>query len=102
MTPRWHDGVRRRVRLVDEVIVLCGEHTADSDRVTAEVRIALEEAKPCLLLWGRRERMCSMPIGVKRTAVMYSWTLASLGNLVSQTLRDAQPLDIPENCKRST
>jgi Thoeris protein ThsB, TIR-like domain len=102
MTNRWHEGVRRQVRLVDEVIVLCGEHTGDSDRVTAEVRIAQEEQKPCLLLWGRRERMCSMPIGVKRTAVMYAWTRESLLHLVSQTLRDAQPVDIPADCKRST
>jgi hypothetical protein len=100
MTDRWHDGVRRRVRAADEVIVICGEHTAASDRVNAELRIAQEEQKPYLLLWGRRERMCSMPLGVKRTACMYSWTWETLVNLVAQTLRDARPLEIPENCKR--
>jgi hypothetical protein len=101
MTPRWHEGVRRRVRAADEVIVICGEHTAASDRVNAEMRIAQEEQKPYLLLWGRRERMCSMPVGVKRTAVMYAWTWETVVSLVAQTLRDAQPLDIPENCKRA-
>ena len=88
------------MRDADEVVVICGEHTATSERVNIELRIAGEEQKPCLLLWGRRERMCSMPIGVKRTACMYSWTWETLVHLVAQTLRDAQPLEIPENCKR--
>ena len=101
MTDRWHDGVRRRVRDADEVIVICGEHTGASDRVTTELRIAQEEQKPYLLLWGRRERMCSMPAGVKRSACMYTWTWETLVNQVAQTLRDARPLEIPENCKRS-
>jgi hypothetical protein len=100
MTPRWHDDVRRRVRAADEVIVICGEHTAGSDRVHAEMRIAQEEHKPCLLLWGRRERMCSMPLGVKRTAVMHAWTWERVIYLVPQTLREAKPLEIPDDCKR--
>jgi hypothetical protein len=101
MTGRWHDGVRRRVRAADEVIVICGEHTADSIRMNAELRIAQEEQKPYLLLWGRRERMCSMPLGLKRTACMYSWSRETLMHLVTQTLRDARPVEIPDNCKRS-
>ncbi len=88
------------MRDADEIIVICGEHTGASDRVSAEMRIAQEEQKPYLLLWGRPERMCSMPLGVKRTACMYRWTRESLMMLVAQTLRDAQPLVIPENCKR--
>ena len=101
MTDRWHAGVRRRVRDADEIVVICGAHTAASDRVNAELRIAQEEQKPYLLLWGRREQMCSMPIGVKRTACMYVWTRETLMHLVAQTLRDAQPLKVPEDCKRS-
>jgi hypothetical protein len=102
MSDRWHAGVRRQVRNADEMIVICGEHTAESDRVNAELRIALEEQKPYLLLWGRRERMCSMPIGVKRTACMYSWSRETLMQLIAQTLHDARPIEIPENCKRSS
>jgi MTH538 TIR-like domain (DUF1863) len=100
MTDRWHAGVRRRMRNADEIVVICGEHTAASERMHTELRIAQEEQKPFLLLWGRRERMCSMPVGVKRTACMYTWTWETLVHLVAQTLRDAQPLEIPENCKR--
>ena len=84
MTDRWHAGVRRRVRDADEVIVICGEHTAASERMNTELRIAQEENKPYLLLWGRRERMCSMPVGVKRTACMYSWTRETLVHLVAR------------------
>jgi len=100
MTDRWQAGVRRRLRGADEMIVICGEHTATSERMNTELRIAREEQKPYLLLWGRRERMCSMPSGVKRTAVMYTWTWETLVHLVAQTLRDAQPLEVPESCKR--
>ena len=102
MTERWHAGVRRRVRDADEMIVICGEHTADSDRMNAELRIAEEEQKPYLLLWGRRGLMCSMPIGVKRTACMYVWTRETLMHLIAQTLRDARPLEVPGDCKRSS
>ena len=100
MTDRWHEGARRRLRDADEVIVICGEHTAGSDRVNAELRIAQEEQKPYLLIWGRRERMCSMPVGLKRTACMYAWTWETLVNQVAQTLRDARPLEIPDSYKR--
>lgn len=100
MTDRWRAGLRRRVRDADEIIVICGEHTATSERMHTELRTAQEEQKPYLLLWGRRDRMCSMPLGVKRTACMYAWTRESLVYQVAQTLRDAQPLEIPENCKR--
>ena len=100
MSDRWQAGVRPRKRDADELIVICGEHTAASERVNTELRIAQEERKPYLLLWGRRERMCSMPHGVKRTSCMYSWTRETLAQLVSQTLREAQPLEIPESCKR--
>ena len=100
MSDRWHAGLRRRVRDAEEIVVICGEHTGASERMNAELRIAQEEQKPYLLLWGRRDRMCSMPLGVKRTACMHSWTRETLLQLIAQTLRDARPLEIPENCRR--
>jgi hypothetical protein len=57
MTDRWDERVRHQISQADEVIVICGEHTASSVRVKAELRIAQEEQKPYFLLWGRRERM---------------------------------------------
>src|SRR5262245_27952779 len=100
MTERWHQGVRRRIRAADHVIVICGENAATSNRMNAELRIAHEERKPYLLLWGRRERMCSMPIEVKRTGCMYHWSRDTLMHLIAQSLREARPVEVPEFCKR--
>ena len=69
-------------------------------RVSAELRIAQEEQKPYFLLWGRREIMCTKPVGSKRDEGMYSWTWGILQNQIVTTLRQAEPLEIPENCKR--
>jgi hypothetical protein len=89
MTDGWRDGLRRSVRDSDEVIVICGEHTSASERMSVELRIAQQEQKPCLLLWGRRGRMCSMPHGIAQDASMYTWTWEVLVRQVAQTLRDA-------------
>jgi len=100
VTERWCESVRRRIRNADQVIVICGEHTEDSLRVNSELRIAQEESKPYLLLWGRRERMCTMPARVARAGCMYSWTWEILTQQVTETLRKAQPLEVPERYKR--
>jgi hypothetical protein len=100
MTDRWDEKVRRQISEVDEVIVICGEHTASSVRVNAELRIAQEEQKPYFLLWGRRERMCTRPAGSKRDDSMYSWTWEILQDQITTTLRDAQPREVPERYKR--
>jgi len=100
MTDLWDEKLRRRICEADEVIVICGEHTADSPRVSAELRIAQEEQKPYFLLWGRRESMCTKPVGSKRDEGMYSWTWEILQNQIVTTLRQAEPLEIPEHCKR--
>jgi hypothetical protein len=100
MTDLWEERVRRRISEVDEVIVICGEHTADSGRVSTELRIAQEEQTPYFLLWGRRECMCTKPAGAKRDEGMYSWTWEILLNQITATLRNARPLEIPERYKR--
>ena len=97
----WTTNSRARIRAADEVVVICGEHTNDSERVAAELRIAQEEGKPYLLLWGRREIMCTKPDGAKPGDAMYSWTRAILESELSATLRKAKPLEVPESCKRA-
>jgi hypothetical protein len=99
-TDRWGERVRRRICGADEVIVICGEHTEASPRVSAELRIAQEEHKPYFLLWGRRERMCTKPVGAKPNEGMYSWTWEILQNQIVTILRNARPLTIPECYKR--
>jgi len=100
MTDLWEETVRRRISEADEVIVICGEHTAASMRMSTELRIAQEEEKPYFLLWGRRESMCTKPVGAKRDEGMYSWTWEILQNQIVTTLRNAKPLEIPERYKR--
>ena len=101
MTDRWDEKVRRQISEVDEVIVICGEHTASSVRVNAELRIAQEEQKPYFLLWGRRERMCTKPTGSKRVDSMYSWTWEILQDQIVSTLRNARPREVAERYKRA-
>ena len=101
MTDRWDEKVRRQISAVDEVIVICGEHTASSVRVKAELRIAQEEQKPYFLLWGRRERMCTRPAGSRRDDSMYSWTWEILQDQIVSTLRNARPREVAERYKRA-
>jgi hypothetical protein len=100
MSETWATTSRNRIRAADEVVVICGEHTNASPRVAAELRIAREEGKPYLLLWGRRELMCTKPEGAKPTDAMYSWTRDILESQISATLRNSNPLQVPESCKR--
>jgi hypothetical protein len=74
MTPAWTASSRSRIRAADEVVVICGEHTDASPRVAAELRMAQEEERPYLLLWGRRELMCTKPTTARNADSMYSWT----------------------------
>ena len=97
-----NERVRRRIRGADEVIVICGEHTAKSPRVSEELRIAQEENKPYFLLWGRREIMCTRPSSARAKDSMYSWTREILHDQITLTLRSAQIQEVPEDCKRMT
>jgi len=84
------DRARRRIREADQVIVICSEHTGSSTRVTAELLIAQEEGVPYFLLWGRREIMCTKPIGAKPSEGMYSWTRQVLRDQISLVHRRAE------------
>jgi len=99
VTERWCEATRRDIRDADQVIVICGEHTRDCARVNAELDIALEEKKPYFLLWGRRERDCTMPQRVQRTGCMYSWSPEILLQQI-WALRKTRLLDIPDRAKR--
>lgn len=94
------EKARAEIQAVDEVVVICGEHTHESKRVAIELSIAREESKPYLLLWGRREKMCTKPDGAMSTDAMYSWTREILESQISMMLRNAKPFEVPENCKR--
>ncbi len=82
-------GLRRRIREADLVIVICGEHTDASKGVFAELRIAQEEQKPYFLLWGRRDRMCTKPVGAKSSEGIYNWTSEILQDQITLMTRKA-------------
>jgi hypothetical protein len=96
------ERVRRRIREADQVIVICGEHTEGSTRVSAELLIAQEERTPYFLLWGRREIMCTKPIGAKPAEGMYSWTPQILQNQIALTFRKAQSDAAAETVRDAT
>jgi hypothetical protein len=78
---------RRRIRAADQVIVICGEHTNSSVRVSVEVGLAQQEGTPYFLLWGRRDHMCTKPVGSKNAEGMYSWTRQILQEQIAFTVR---------------
>ena len=85
-----NDVVRNRIRGADQVIVLCSKHTESSIPVSTELRIAQEEKKPYFLLWGRREIMCTKPMGARPADGMYGWTRQILRDQMAFTLRQAR------------
>jgi hypothetical protein len=98
--PGWDTDTRTQIRAADEFLVICGENTHESILVSLELAIAQEEDKPYMLLWGRRDRMCTKPEGARKLDAMYSWTREILESQISATIRDSKPLVVPENCKR--
>ncbi len=100
ITDAWLASARSRIAAADEMVVICSEHSAGSERMAVEMSIATEEGIPCLLLWGRRDEMCTKPAGAKRDAGMYAWTRDVYDNQLAATARQAKELDIPENLKR--
>jgi len=98
----WTERVRSRIAQADEVVVICGEHTDASSQVSAELRIAQEEHKPYVLLWGRRESMCKKPRGARPEDGMYLWTPSVLEHQLAQSLRQSREREVPEGMKRQT
>jgi len=82
MAGDWRVKVRKRMRQVDMVVILCGEHTSDAATVNAELKIAKEESIPCFLLWGRAGTKCSKPTSADASERVYRWTWESLTALL--------------------
>ena len=100
MTDAWTERVRGRISESDEVVVICGEHTDESPRVSAELRIAQEQRKPYVLLWGRRDRMCKKPKGARADDGIYIWTPDILQQQLTLSLRRSREPEVPEGMKR--
>lgn len=78
---RWKDHARRRLRSIDVVAVICGEHTHTATGVSAEIKIAKEEGKPYFLLRGYAGRTCTRPTEAPSDK-MYDWTWPNLKALI--------------------
>lgn len=78
----WAAKVRSRIRAVDQVVVLCGEHTHQAVGVATELKIAQEENKPYFLLVGRAQKICHKPTSALPTDTMYRWTWENLKILI--------------------
>ena len=82
MTGDWKEKVRTRIRRVDQVLIMCGEHTDTASGVSAELSIAQEEKKPYFLLRGRSNKTCKKPKSAKSTDKLYTWTWDNLKQLI--------------------
>jgi len=74
--------VRERIRQVDQMIVMCGEHTDTATGVSVELTIAQEEGKPYFLLWGRSSKTCVKPTAALPSDKIYKWTWPNLKILI--------------------
>ncbi|HEY8777596.1 MAG TPA: TIR domain-containing protein [Gaiellaceae bacterium] len=78
----WKAKVRRRIRAVDVVIVLCGHHTDDASGVSEEIKLARAERKPYFLLAGRKSGTVRKPRAARPTDKVYRWTWDNLKKLI--------------------
>lgn len=83
LTGDWKEKVRTRIKKVDQVIVICGEHTDTANGVAAEVKITQEEDKAYFLLYGRSDKDCVKPKNAKEEDRMYKWTWDNLKKLLN-------------------
>lgn len=82
MTGDWKEKVRTRIKSVNLLIVICGEHTDTATGVSAELKITQEEGKPYFLLWGRKTKPCVKPKAALSSDKIYEWTWPNLDALI--------------------
>jgi len=78
----WEEKVRTRMKKVEQVIFICGEHTYSASGVNAEVLIAQEEKIPYFLLAGRGDKTNYKPKNAKESDKLYKWTWDNLKALI--------------------
>ena len=98
-TDVWNERARRRIRNADQVIFICSEHTEASASMSSEIRIAQQEQTPYFLLWGRREIMCTKPLGAKSAEGMYIWSPQVLQDQIAITCRSTRTGEIAESLR---
>ena len=81
-TGDWKEKARKRIRAVDVVVVICGEHTDSATGVSAELRIAKDEGVAYFLLKGRADKTCVKPKAAADTDKVYTWSWDNLKKLI--------------------
>jgi hypothetical protein len=82
ITGDWKAKARTRIKSVDIVAVICGEHTDTATGVSAELTIAQEENVSYFLLKGYSDKTCIKPKAAKSTDKLYNWTWENLKILI--------------------
>ena len=82
-SPGWKEDARNRIKRVEQVAVICGEHTHTATGVNEEIRIARSEGKPCFLLNGRPNGTCRKPTAAQASDKIYKWTWENLKSLIA-------------------
>lgn len=78
----WEAKVRRKIRDVDVVCVLCGAHTHTARGVAIELKIAKEIGTPYFLLWGYKDKTCTKPTTASTSDKIYRWEWDTLKRLI--------------------
>ena len=82
MTGDWKRKVRVRIKRVDQMVVMCGEHTDTATGVSIELDIARDEGIPYFLLSGRSGKTCKKPATALTSDKIYKWTWDNLKKLI--------------------
>jgi hypothetical protein len=83
LSGNWKEKARSRIRSVDLLAVICGEHTDTAAGVSAEIKIAQEERVPYFLLNGYSDKSCKKPTAARDTDKIYRWTWDNLRSLIA-------------------
>ena len=79
----WKKDVGDRIRRVDLIIVICGEHTQQAEGVEAEVTMVQQAGKPFFLLKGRSDKTCTRPKSAPKRKRIHPWTWPTLEKLIA-------------------
>lgn len=78
----WKTHARKRIKAIDVMVVVCGEHTDTAAGVNAELAIAQEEKVRYFLLHGRSGKTVKKPNAAKVTDMVNMWTWDNLKKLI--------------------
>jgi hypothetical protein len=82
ITGNWKAKARTRIKSVDIVVVICGQHTDTATGVNAELMIAQEEGVTYFLLNGYSDVVGVKPLAAKSDDKIYKWTWDNLKSLI--------------------